>query len=465
MSEVEKKEEKKEAVEVKEEKVEETPVLINEVFGALLKKDRFSDVTFVVEKEKFYAHRLVLAACSPIFEYMLYPLGDDKKPTIALEKPDEITINGVATKTFALMLQCCYNEELEIDASNVKELIKVANKYQIEKLKIACRELLEGDVNKDNCIDLFILAPSMLGQEDFGLSFLEENTEDVLASDGFLKLPADRLKVFLKSDKLAAEEIDIFKAVMRWVKENEKKDGWDAKTAKEVMAFVRFPVMDIAELAGVVAPSGVLEQVHLVSLFSYCAVPQEARSALPKPIFPDQPREGGKSFTWDPVKHGRNIAVSNKNLTAQTSGSSWVGGLLMGSKPFTKGHQYWEVKIDASGSDMIGVVAGDVNWNGDSIYSVQPTKCWFIHYPGSTYGGTAPGTVKTPSLTFSATTGDTVGIHLEWDEKTKTYNMHLYRNRNKVGSPFSRITPPVVPALELCSSPARVTLFTKVKKP
>jgi len=363
------------------------------------------------------------------------------------------------------MLKCCYTDEVEIDASNVQNLVKVANKYQVEKLKVACRELLEGDVNKDNAIDFFIMGPSMFGQEDFGLPFLEENTEDIMNSDNFLRLPADRLKVFLKSDKLSADEIDIFRAVSRWIKENEKKDGYDKKTSKDVISLVRFPCLEVADLASVVAPSGMVEQEALVGLFSYCAVPAEARAVLPKPPFPEQPREGGKTFTWDTSKKGRNIVITNNNLTAQTNGSSWTGGVLLGNKVFTKGSQYWEVKVDNSQSDMIGVADPTINWSGDSVYSNQPTKCWFLHYSGSTYGGTAPGSSKISSTGSSITTGDTVGIHLEWDEKSKTYNLHFYRNRSRVSTPFTRISPPVVPALELYSSPARVTLNSKVKKP
>jgi len=228
---------------------------------------------------------------------------------------------------------------------------------------------------------------------------------------------------------------------------------------------IRFPTFEVAELASLVAPSGLIEQQQLVSLFSYCAVPAEARSMLPKPAFPDVPREGGKNWQWDEKKKGRNVTFSNKNLTARSSGSSWQGGLLVGNKPFTKGHQYWEIKIDNSQHDMIGVVAPDVNISGDSVYSNQPTKCWFVHHSGSIYGGTAPGTTKIGSVGSALTTGDVIGVHLEWDEKSKTYSMHLYRNKTKISSPFQKMAIPLLPAVELYSSPAQITLNCSVKKP
>jgi len=372
----------------------------------------------------------------------------------------------VTPAIFAQLLKCCYTDEVEVDASNVQALLKVANKYEVDKLKIACRALLEGDVNKDNALDLFILGPAMLGQEDFGLPFIEENAEEIINTDAFLKLPMERLKVLLKSDKLAIEEIDLFKAVTKWVKSNEKKDGYDSKAvSKDVVSLIRFPILEVGDLASIVAPSGLIEQPQLVQLFSYCAVPAEARAALPKPPFPDVAREGGRAFAWDPVKKGRNVTFSNNNLTARASGSSWTGGIFIGNKVFTKGHQYWEVKIDNSQNDMIGVAAPDVNISGDYCYSNQPTKVWFVQYPGSTYGGTATGTVRNGSIGQSFTTGDTMGFSLVWDEKTKTYNMDIYRNKSKIGTPFQKMAPPLVACVEFYSSPAQVTLNSKAKKP
>jgi len=391
---------------------------------------------------------------------MLYPLDASGQPSVSADAPVQITLKNVEPESFAALLKCCYTDEADVDASNVQSLIKLASKYQVPKLKAACAELLEGDVNKDNALDLFILGPSLLGQEDFALSFIEENAEEVLASPGITRLPKDRFQVLLRSDKLAAEELSIFSAVQRWVAEQEKKAGWDRKTeAADVLSLVRFPTMEVADIASKVATSGLLAQEQLVALLTYCAVPD--RSLIPAPGFPIQPREGG-SWCWDKDKKGRNVVLSNKNLTALSSGSSWQGGLVIGTKLFTKGTQYWEVTIDHSTNDMIGVVSPDVAFSADSVYSNQPTKCWFVHHSGTAYGGTR-GTKQ--SYSGSVTTGTVVGQLLEWDEKTSTYSLHYYYNKRRNGTPFTRIPPPLYAAVELYSSPARVTLNPKAKKP
>jgi hypothetical protein len=457
----EEKEEEKGGAEEKEEEEKEVPVFISEVFGSLLGQERFSDVTFHVGDKKFPAHRLVLAACSPVFELMLFPLDAAGQPSVAADGPVQVTIKNVEPEAFASLLKCCYTDEVDVDASNVQSLIKLAGKYQVAKLKAACAELLEGDVNKDNALDLFILGPTLLGQDDFALSFIEENAEEVLASPSITKLPKDRLEVLLKSDKLACDEMIVFGAVQRWVAEQEKKEGWDRKQGLEVLKHVRFPTMEVSDIAAKIQPSGLLAQEQLVALLTYCAVPEAVRASIPAPPFPVTPREGG-SWAWDPQKKGRNVTLSNKNLSATSTGSSWQGGLIMGTRVFTKGTHYWEIMIDHSTNDMVGLVTPDVNFSGDSVYSNQPAKCWFIHHSGSAYGGSR-GTKQSYSGAMS--TGTKVGQLLEWDEKTSTFSLSYYYNGRKNGTPFTRIPPPVCASVELYSSPARITLNSKAKKP
>jgi hypothetical protein len=319
---------------------------------------------------------------------------------------------------------------------------------------------MESDVNIDNALDLFSIAPTLLGDAEFGLSFIEENVEKIFEKDSFVRLPKDRLLVLLKSDKLQCDEMTVFKAVQRWAKEQEKKEGFDKKSIADVIGQIRFPTMEVADLS-VVAAANLVDPQHLVSLFSYVAMPEAARGSVPAPPYPIAPRTGA-GWQWDPVKKGGSVTLSNKNLTAATTGSSWRRGLVMGSKAFANGNQYWEIKIENSQNDMIGVVAPDVRFDTDSIYSNQTSHCWFVHHPGSLYGcarGTRGG------YSGAIRTGDTVGIGLVWDEKTSTFSMDVYVNRVKMGTPFTRIPPPVCAATELYASPARVTLNTRAKKP
>jgi hypothetical protein len=456
---VEEKKEKKEEPEAeKEEEETPLPVFLNEQFGALLQSKRLADVIFHVGEEKLYAHRLVLAASSPIFEVMLFEYKDGA-PDNTLAAPVEVKITGCDAKTFQLLLQCIYTDEVDINADNIQSLMKVAKKYQVDKLSALCADFMQGDVNADNVLDLFQIAPTLLGDEEFGLKFIEENTEKVIANDAFTRLSKDRLLVLLKSDKLSCAEIDIFKAVQKWAEAQKKAGGEESKADIDaVMKQVRFPTMEVAHIASAVASSGLLEQAQLVQLFSYCANPDEKWRATQVMPFPVKPREG-TGWQWDDKKKGTNVALSNKNLTAQMNGSSWNSALVMGNKQFNNGTHYWEVKIEYGGSDMIGVCSPSVNPTGSNCYSNQSSLIWFAQYSGSCYGN------YQSSISLSATTGQTVGLLLQYDEGSKFFSLTFYRDGYRVGTPFTRIPAPVVAAVEFYTSADRCTLNTKAKKP
>jgi len=278
------------------------------------------------------------------------------------------------------------------------------------------------------------------------------------------------LAKILQSDKLTIEETELFKHLLRWGEAEMKRTQGEGVTMKscvgDLLKYIRFPIMPISQIASVVAPSQVLDQKDLVGLFSYASVQDEnIRKLLPSPGFPTTEREGSVAmWTWDTKKKGRFVTLSNNNLTATTSGTGgWQGGLILGTKEFKSGDQYWEVKVDQSQSDMIGVANPNINSSTDSAYSNCASQVWFYHYNSGLYGGTI-GT-KDTSFTTSVATGDTLGFFLEWNKSNSTYNLHIYKQRSRIGTPFRNIPPPLVAAVELYYSPARVTLVPKVKKP
>jgi len=269
----------------------------------------------------------------------------------------------------------------------------------------------------------------------------------------------------LENDNLSVDEIALFNAAVKWGKAEAKKQNKDEKPEvlqkllEDVLPLIRFPTMEVAEIASIVAPTGVLEQAQLVQLFSFCAVQDEKiRALMPQPPFSSKPREG-MGWAWDEKKHGSAVTISNKNLTAQMSGSSWNNGLVTGNKLFTNGTHYWEVKIDHSTSDMIGVCSASINYSGSSAYSSQSSQIWFAHYSGPCYGS------YQSSISISAATGQTIGLLLQYDEGSKFFSLTYYKDGSRLGTPFSRIPAPVVAAVELYNSPARITLNSKAKKP
>jgi len=304
----------------------------------------------------------------------------------------------------------------------------------------------------------------LLWDEEFGLKFIEDHADEVLKSDAIVKLPADRFAVILKSNKLKADELTIYKALVKWgeAKVKESGDKTDLKTvAKDLIKYIRFPLMSINDFATVVAPSNLIESTQLVGLFSYLYITDEkVRALLPNPGFETKEREGFPQFkpwNWNPLRIGTQITLSNNNLTATKSSSGWDGGIVLGTQEFKGGDQYWEVKI-GNISQMVGVASPLASTSGQLL---QQSLHGALIYVGSLYGnlGTKAHLDSQPSYAIN----DVVGIHLAWNKTNKTYDMSWYKNRIFMAIIFRNIPIPVIGALELHSGSQ--TLDTTAKKP
>jgi len=236
-----------------------------------------------------------------LFEAMLYPSEhSDGKVTL----PVEVPISGAEPKAFMGLLRAIYSDKVDIDSNNIQDCIQLAKKYQIEKLQVVCAEFMEADVSIENVCELYELAPSLLDDKDFGLNFIEENTEQVLETEGFLKLSAPRLINLLESNELSVDEFALWKAVLKWGAAECKRQGKEGTTdqVKEVLTritpLIRFPIMQLEDIAGQIAPSGFVSQEGLLELFRWVSITDEKERSATPCAFPTAAR-GGSSLARD----------------------------------------------------------------------------------------------------------------------------------------------------------------------
>jgi len=382
-----------------EEEIETRAVYLVEFFSKLLHSEKFADVYFIVgegkTQKRFPAHRLVLAASSPLFEAMLYPptFLDTDPPKVEL--PLEVVIQDTDPESFSLLLQTIYTDEVDVNAQNIAALIACAKKYQIEKLQIACAEFMEADINADNALELFAVAPELLGDEQFGLEFIRENAEEVFASEGLNALSRERLKTLLRDDNLSIEEQSVFAAVKRWgIAQIEENDG-DTKSIDELKAqiadllpLIRFPAMDIADIAAHVAPSGLLESNQVLELFKYAAMPEGKMRNSMEMSFLTKARSGGFSisdtkllepkYRKDVLKMFNSKKSLKFTLLYRGSRDGYTASSFHGKCDSTKG-TFTILRNKSNGYLFGGYFAG--NWSG-SGYSTE--KSWLYSLKNAT---------------------------------------------------------------------------------
>ena len=117
---------------------------------------KLSDVVLVVEEEKFYVHRAILAFWSPVFEKMFTSEFQEKKK-------NEIRLPGKKASEIREFLLHIYPsvKEKAITAENCYFLLKLAHEYQMAAIVERCEDFMVDKVKikpKDSIISDLVFA-------------------------------------------------------------------------------------------------------------------------------------------------------------------------------------------------------------------------------------------------------------------------------------------------------------------
>ncbi|XP_050236103.1 BTB/POZ and MATH domain-containing protein 2-like [Mercurialis annua] len=175
------------------------PSSIAQHFGQLLESGRGTDVNFEVDGEVFAAHKLVLAARSPVFMAQLFgPMKDQNTRLIKVE--------DMESPVFKALLHFMYWDSLpdleELSCLNAKcastlmcqHLLAAADRYGLDRLRLLCEASLCEDVAINTVATTLALAEQhhCLQLKAVCLKFvaMPENLRAVMHTDGFEYLKA-----------------------------------------------------------------------------------------------------------------------------------------------------------------------------------------------------------------------------------------------------------------------------------
>eukprot|EP01006_Ploeotia_vitrea_P037084 TRINITY_DN66089_c4_g1_i1.p1 TRINITY_DN66089_c4_g1~~TRINITY_DN66089_c4_g1_i1.p1 ORF type:complete len:592 (-),score=324.52 TRINITY_DN66089_c4_g1_i1:221-1996(-) len=360
--------------------------------SALLFQEELSDVTFVVEGERVFAHRLVLATRSEVFRAMLYP---------AEQLPLVIEVQDTKLDAFKLLLTYLYTDRADLTGpAALFGALHVSRKYCIEGLRAIATHFMTGGLKVDNCCVLLETVPDMAPQ---ALSFICDNADDVIRHPSFLSISKRWLMRLLKDDRLGASEADLFIALVLWGKAQLGADGdaqdeadgkqdehggaeeeaeaddeeddddddaedediianastaLDATTAAkmrevldELLPLIRFPLLSSQELALLVSPSQLLDAQAMLSLFTYIGCPnEEIRQQMIMP-FSTKPRSGGGGSSlyegeWSQTAKDNRVMVHQGGRAVVHNGGCLMGLWCRAEKPLpSRAFAYYEVLL------------------------------------------------------------------------------------------------------------------------
>ncbi|XP_053401198.1 BTB/POZ domain-containing protein 6-like [Mercenaria mercenaria] len=213
----------------------------------LFDRGLWTDVKFhlknLKQEQTIQAHKIVLAARSPVFQAMFFGHCADRKT--------EIELKDVEKDIFLLFLRYIYSDTVTLSEKNASAVLEMAHYYQVSSLVKFCADFLTTIITTKNCCEILTFAmfyklPSL---KTSCCAFIDSNAEQVLKSGCFLDLSAECLLYILKGDTFFAKEEDILEAAERWSRKKFLQSGEEdnstniRKTLGESFYQLRLPTM------------------------------------------------------------------------------------------------------------------------------------------------------------------------------------------------------------------------------
>jgi len=257
--------------------------------------------------------------------------------------------------------------------------------------------------------------------------------------------------------------------VVAWGKAECKRQSNDTtpdnvrKVLADVLPHIRFPCMEMVEVATKVRLSSLLSSDLLMQLFAYMGGNEYKQKSMRLPWPTIQREHGGPpNFSWDANLKHSGLQLSGKNMVlTSTDPNTWQ--MAGGSKELTQGKHEWEIVLNqCDAANRFSIIVGVVptyftNWRypsclGTSATAPAPGWGYVIHNGYKTThnaGLTAYGT--------KANQGDTVKVRLDLESHTIAF----FVNGRSLGVAFTDVYGPVRPAISMVSTQKCTLRFTR----
>lgn len=250
------------------------------MIGNLYQSDEFSDTVLVVQNEKISVHKVILAARSEYFRALLYG-------GLSESSQNEIQLHDTNLVAFKALLKYIYSGKLSF--RNLKEdvildILGLSHKYGFQDLEKSISDYLRVILTVHNACSIFDCAYfyDLKLLTSIVVSFIDYNAKQIIFQSSFFNLSQPGLIQLIQRDSFYAPEIEIFKAVMDWIKANSVEIDEDGSSGEssfrspinvdEILAHVRLPLISLEELlttvrtSGIISPDKILDAIQLQTL-------------------------------------------------------------------------------------------------------------------------------------------------------------------------------------------------------
>ena len=333
-----------------------------------------SDVSFTCGESSriFHAHKYVLATSSAVFFAMFYGNLAQKESSIRLEDTDD--------ESFKEFLRFLYTDDCKINAENAIGVMYLAKKYLIWSLTEKCCRVLEASIKPGNVFTVLEQAMQFDEKklEEKCWDIVSKKTQECLNSEAFCNIESCTLNTLLKKRSLHITEVDLFKAVLKWVDRECARQGVNIQEDKTLRRRVLgdsvydifFLEMTLEDFGKYVSFTGILTQTEVIGIFQHFSGSQVA------------------GLKWKKEdKRKPNIVACNRFDVANTFSGCWAyGGIKSDALTLTvnkaiffhgvrlfgdhRGSQY-EVKLTIKNENVTGTYTSTEDNDGVWGYDVM----------------------------------------------------------------------------------------------
>ena len=190
----------------------------------------YCDLTFVVGREQFPCHRIILASASPYFQVLL-------THSFKENNLDSIELHDIEPEIFSALLNYIYSGQIDLDENNVHELLLAGDMFELKEIVEFCCHYLSISLDEKNVLETWKIA------NELKCSSLENDAEHYMLIHfrGLIKLdsiklfPQDLLRKIISHDNLIVDsEQQVLEAILIWYINN------PTQSAEQLFDYIRY---------------------------------------------------------------------------------------------------------------------------------------------------------------------------------------------------------------------------------
>jgi hypothetical protein len=219
----------------------------------------------------------------------------------------------------------------------------------------------------------------------------------------------------VQCDTLAVEELDLFKAIIRWALYRKKRQKTTlSEMVTPFLPYIRFPLINGIDLMRIVRATKVVPIDMYIEALEFASAPNSVT-----PIGKSYESRGSHhGFNLEvPQSYSQNFAIQKLKVTKIGGGPTWTHATVFGDKKMRSGVHYWEIRLDVvTPGDLSGIVFGITTESDKNTRSSIFSQDIGIGMSGNQY--------HMKGTSVACAQGDRIGILLDFH----TCKMYVFRN-------------------------------------